>query len=153
MILLFSVYSLANKKVLFCKWVLESETGNIIILRKAPYIFWFSNMLISFWLCLFVIKLYSLNNIFKYIRKKDGKYIYNIIRSLKTLKAKYQKAILDLKFIKTSKKEELIPRYQNAMKENFGTHGNFALIFSCMSLFQLNYVESITILWFLYCGV
>ena len=110
-------------------------------------------MLISFWLCLFVIKLYSLNNIFKYIRKKDGKYIYNIIRSLKTLKTKYQKAILDLKFIKTSKKEELIPRYQNAMKENFGTHGNFALIFSCMSLFQLNYVESITILWFLYCGV
>ena len=60
LILLFSVYSLANKKVLFCKWVLESETGNISILRKAPYIFWFSNMLISFWLCLFVIKPESL---------------------------------------------------------------------------------------------
>ena len=36
LILIFSVYSLVNKKVLFCKWVLESETRNIDILRKAP---------------------------------------------------------------------------------------------------------------------
>ena len=48
-----------------CKWVLESDTRNISILRKPPYIFWFSNMLISLWLCLFVIKLYSRNDIFK----------------------------------------------------------------------------------------
>ena len=42
--------------------------------------------------------------------KKHGKYIYSIIRSLKTLKTKYQKVILDLKFIKKCKKEELVPR-------------------------------------------
>ena len=65
LILIFSIYSLANKKYLLCKWVVESETRNISVLRKLPSIFWFSNMLISFWLCLFVIKLYSRNDIFK----------------------------------------------------------------------------------------
>ena len=34
LILIFSIYSLVNKKVLFCKRVLESETRNISILRK-----------------------------------------------------------------------------------------------------------------------
>ena len=36
LISIFSIYSLVNKKVLFCKWILESETGNISILRKPP---------------------------------------------------------------------------------------------------------------------
>ena len=70
-------------------------------------------MLISFWLCLFVIKLYCRNDIFKHIIKKHGKDIYNMIRSFETLKTKYQKVILDLKFIKTCKKEELIPTFAN----------------------------------------
>ena len=33
-ILVFSVYSPVNKKVLLCKWVLESETRNVSILIK-----------------------------------------------------------------------------------------------------------------------
>ena len=70
-------------------------------------------MLISFWLCLFVIKLYCDNDIFKHIRKKHGKDIYNIIRSFETLKTKYQNVILDLKFIKPCKKEELILTFGN----------------------------------------
>ena len=37
----------------FVNEFMESETWNISILRKPPYIFCFSNMLISFWLCLF----------------------------------------------------------------------------------------------------
>ena len=45
------------------KWVLGSETRNISILRKPPLIFLFSNILISFWLCLSVIKLYFRNDI------------------------------------------------------------------------------------------
>ena len=36
LILIFSIYSLVNKKVLLYKWVLESETRNISILRKPP---------------------------------------------------------------------------------------------------------------------
>ena len=36
LILIFSIYSLVNKKVLLCKWVLESENRNISILRKPP---------------------------------------------------------------------------------------------------------------------
>ena len=70
-------------------------------------------MLISFSLCLFVIKLYSRNDIFKHIRKKHGKGIYNIIGSFETLQTKYQKVILNLKFIKTCKKEELFPTFAN----------------------------------------
>ena len=58
LILIFSIYSLVNKKVLLCKWILESETQNISILRKPPQIFWFSSMLISFWSCLFNKKKY-----------------------------------------------------------------------------------------------
>ena len=36
LILIFSIYSLVNKKVLLCKRVLESETRNISILREPP---------------------------------------------------------------------------------------------------------------------
>ena len=36
LILVFSIYSLVDKKVLLCKWVLESETRNISLLRKPP---------------------------------------------------------------------------------------------------------------------
>ena len=36
LILIFIVYSPANENVLLCKWVLESETRNIDILRKSP---------------------------------------------------------------------------------------------------------------------
>ena len=53
------------------------------------------------------MKLYSRNDIFKHIRKKYGKKINNIIRSFETLKTKYRKVVLDLRFIKTCKKEEL----------------------------------------------
>ena len=34
LILIVSIYSLVNKKFLLCKWILESETRNISILRK-----------------------------------------------------------------------------------------------------------------------
>ena len=36
LILIFSIYNLINKKVLLCKWVLESETRNTSILKKPP---------------------------------------------------------------------------------------------------------------------
>ena len=68
---------------------------------------------VKFCFCLFVIKLYSRNDIFKHIRNKHGKDIYNIIRSFETLKTKYKKVILDLKYIKTCKKEELIRTFAN----------------------------------------
>ena len=42
------------------QWVLESENQSINILRKPPPIFWFSNMLISFYLCLFIIAIVHL---------------------------------------------------------------------------------------------
>ena len=45
--------------------------------------------------------------------KNHGKDINNIIRSFETHKSKYQKVVLDLKFIKTCKKAELIPTFTN----------------------------------------
>ena len=68
-------------------------------------------MLLSFWLCLFIIKLYSQKNIFKYINKKHGKDIYNIIRAFENLKTKYEKTKLDMQYIKLCKQERLLPTF------------------------------------------
>ena len=87
-------------------------------------------MFISFRLCLFIIKLYSQKNIFKYIKKKHGKDIYNIIRSFKNLKTKYEKTKLDIQCIKLCKQEQLLPTFatiklsiqtkNNKLKEHIG---------------------------------
>ena len=69
--------------------------------------------------------MYSRNNIFKDIRKKYGKDINNIIRSFETPKTKYQKVVLDLKFIKICKIEELIPTFANVCLSV--KHGNAKL--------------------------
>ena len=88
------------------------------------------NVFISFWLCLFIIKLYSQKNIFKYIKKKHGKDIYNIIRSFENLKTKYEKTKLDIQYIKLCKQERLLPTFatiklsiqtkNNKLKERIG---------------------------------
>ena len=70
-------------------------------------------MLVIFWLCLFIIKLYSRHDIFKYIQKKEGKDISSSFRSFKTLRAKSQKVALNITFIKTCKRESLIPNFVN----------------------------------------
>ena len=87
-------------------------------------------MFISFWLCLFIIKLYSQKNIFKYIKKKHGKDIYNIVRSFENLKTKYEKTKLDIQYIKLCKQERLLPTFvriklsiqtkNNKLKERIG---------------------------------
>ena len=87
-------------------------------------------MFISFWLCLFIIKLYSQKNIFKYIKKKHGKDICNIRRSFKNLKTKYEKTKLDIQYIKLFKQERLLPTFStiklsiqtknNKLKEHIG---------------------------------
>ena len=64
----------------------------------------------SFWL-LFVIKLYSHINTFKVIRKKHGKYIYTLVKSFEKIKTNYMKTILDIKFNKQCKQEQLIPTF------------------------------------------
>ena len=58
-------------------------------------------------------KLYSRHDIFKHIKKKHGKDIYDIVRSFETLKTKFEKVTLDIKFIKTCKREGLIPTFAN----------------------------------------
>ena len=65
-------------------------------------------MLVSFWLFLFIIKLYSGHNIFKYIGNKHGKDIYHIVRSFEMLKRKFKKVTLDIKLVKICKREGLI---------------------------------------------
>ena len=87
-------------------------------------------MSISFWLCLFIIKLYSQKNIFKYIKKKHGKDIYNIIRSFENIKTKYGNTKLDIQYIKLCKQERLLLTFatiklsiqskNNKLKERIG---------------------------------
>ena len=49
----------------------------------------------------------------EYIRKKHGKDIYDIVRSFETLITKFVKVTLYIKFIKTCKREGLIPTFVN----------------------------------------
>ena len=60
---------------------------------------------------LFTIKLYAQKGIFKYIKKKHGQDIITVIQSLEKLQAKFLKVSADIRYIKTCKKEQLIPRF------------------------------------------
>ena len=85
---------------------------------------------------MFIIKLYFHNDIFKHIGMKHGKDVYNIIRSFETLKTKYQKVVLDLIFIKTYRKEDLIPTFADFfIIENSTTY-------SCTSLIQIKMLRN-----------
>ena len=60
---------------------------------------------------LFVVKLYARNSVFKYIKRKHGQDIIALLRCYKSLKTKYMKVQSDIKFIKSCKKESLIPTF------------------------------------------
>ena len=60
---------------------------------------------------LFTIKLNARNDISKYIKKKHGQDIITVIRSLEKLQAKFMKVSADVRYIKTCKKERLIPTF------------------------------------------
>ena len=60
---------------------------------------------------LFIIKLYVHNNIFKYIKKKHGQNIITVVRSYESFKTKYMKVQVNINFIKSCKKESLIPTF------------------------------------------
>jgi len=60
---------------------------------------------------LFVIKLYARINIFKYIKKKHGQDIFKKVKLLEDLKTKVGKIQQDIEYVKTCKKEHLIPTF------------------------------------------
>ena len=66
-------------------------------------------MSVGIWLCLFIIKLYSQKDIFKFIKRKHGKDIHNILLSFGSLKTKFEKTKLDIDYIKLCKQEHLLP--------------------------------------------
>ena len=57
------------------------------------------------------MKLYARNDIFKCMKKKHEQDVITVIRSLEKLQTKYGKVIADINYIKTSKKERLIPTF------------------------------------------
>ena len=67
----------------------------------------------SFWLLLFIIKLYSQINIFKVIKKKHREDIYTLVGSFENIKTKHVKSILDIKCLKQCNQEQLIPAFAN----------------------------------------
>ena len=64
---------------------------------------------------LFIIKLYVRINIFRHIKKKYGQDIIRVARKLEDLINKHIKIQLDINFIKTCKRKDLIPTFA---KEN-----------------------------------
>ena len=56
-------------------------------------------------LILFTIKVYARINILKVVTRKHGQNIVKIARNLENLLVKHQKNGLDIKFVKTCKKE------------------------------------------------
>ena len=75
----------------------------------------------SFCLLLFVIKLYYHTNIFKVenknnMKKKHGRDNYTWSRSIENIKTKYDITILDIKFFKQCKQEQLITIFANNVR-------------------------------------
>ena len=75
----------------------------------------------SFWLLLFIVKLYSQINVFNFIKKKHGKDIYTVVRPFENIKTRYDKTLLDIKFLIVCKVENLIPTFANI---RLATNGN-----------------------------
>ena len=76
----------------------------------------------SFWLLLFLVKLYSRINIFKFIKKKHGNDIYTLVRTFENIKARYEKILLDIKLLKIYKVEHLIRTFSNIRLGTSGTN-------------------------------
>ena len=94
----------------------------------------------SFWLLLFIIKLYSRINIFKFIKKKHGNDIYTLVRTFESIKIRYEKTLLDIKFLKICKVEHLIPTFANIRLGTSGTNIAYnSNIVQLVSFWKMNY--------------
>ena len=60
---------------------------------------------------LFIIKLYTRDNVFKHIKKKHEHNLIKAVRDFEQKKAKFEKLVADIAFIKFCKKEQLIPSF------------------------------------------
>ena len=61
---------------------------------------------------LFIIKIFAQINILKHIGKKHGQFILRNVRSREHVKKKYSKVNQDINFIKTCRRENLIPTFE-----------------------------------------
>ena len=68
-------------------------------------------LLVSRYVPNFIIKLRSQKYIFKFIKKKHGKDISNILRSFESLKTKFEKTKLYIDYIKLSMQVPLLPTF------------------------------------------
>ena len=55
--------------------------------------------------------MHSHSDIFKHIKRKHEKDIVTVVKSFEDLKIKYEKVLLDVKFIKTCKQGNLLPKF------------------------------------------
>ena len=67
--------------------------------------------MIKFLVTLFIIKLYARDNVFKHIKKKHEHNLIKAVRDFEQKKAKFEKLVADIAFIKLCKKEQLIPSF------------------------------------------
>ena len=59
----------------------------------------------------FIIKLYPQKDLFKFIKRKHGKDIYNTLRSFESLKTKFEKTKLDIEYISLCQQKHLLPTF------------------------------------------
>jgi len=62
---------------------------------------------------LFIVKLFTQTNIFKSIEKKHGQFIRKQVKNLELLLTRIMKIKTDIAFMKSCKREELIPTFCN----------------------------------------
>ena len=67
----------------------------------------------KFLVVIVLIKCYARINIFQQIKKKHGQDVLNVVRKYERQLAKFMKLQPDIKFIKTSKNEYLVPTFPN----------------------------------------
>lgn len=74
---------------------------------------------------LLAITFYYQKGIFKYIKKKHGRNISDVLRLFKNLKTKYEKTLFDIAYIKWCKQKHLLPTFAQVHLSN--KSANFTL--------------------------
>ena len=93
------------------KCLLECRDEILVFYQNLRFIWLLFSIMFSLLVILFIIKLYDRMNTFKYINKKHGQNVMKIVRTYESLKIKLMEVEAVIQFIKSCKKDKLIPTF------------------------------------------
>ena len=107
-----------SKKIGFVRRAIIPLSEAIVDIFKNIY--FEENMRTAVCFTFLVVKLYGRYNNCKYVKKKDGKDKITGIRSLEKLETKFMKVNLNMQYINTSKKEQILSTFAkvNVLEKN-----------------------------------